>query len=144
MPFFTARCLPCGIPLERAVRIDVSSANCRAKSHFRLRTSERNPIFGCPPLRCPLLLREAKPGGFQTGGFPTFLGKVQIVSRTLSGLFLVRALNRPRKRKRTNREDPRRVPGQIGKFPKRTKKEGQVQIGKPPRLKPPRLAALDF
>ena len=37
-------------------------------------------------------LREAKPGGFQTGGFPTFLGKVQIVSWTVSGLFLVGAL----------------------------------------------------
>ena len=98
-------------------------------------------------------LREAKPGGFQTVGFPTFSGKVQIVSQTLSGLFLVGAVNRPRKRKRTNRENLRRVPGQIGKIPKksgksqkgqkRTKKEGQVQIGKPPRLKPPRLAALD-
>ena len=74
--------------------------------------------------------------------------------RTLSGLFLVGALNRPRKRKRTNRENPRRVPKQIGKIPeksgksqkgqKRTKKEGQVQIGKPPRLKHPRLAALDI
>ena len=54
------------------------------------------------------------------------------------------------RRKRTNRENPRRVPGQIGKIPgkvpkgqKRTKKEGQVQIGKPPRLKHPRLAALE-
>ena len=72
------------------------------------------------------------------------------MSRTLSGLFLVGADNRPRKRKRTNRENPRRVPGQIGKIPgkvpkgqKRTKKEGQVQIGKPPRLKHPRLAALE-
>ena len=72
------------------------------------------------------------------------------MSRTLSGLFLVGAL-RPRKRKRTNRENPRTIPEQIGKIPeksgksqKRTKKEGQVQIGKPPRLKPPRLAALDF
>ena len=98
-------------------------------------------------------LREAKPGGFQTRGFPTFLGKVQIVSRTLSGLFLVGALNRPRKRKRTNRENPGTIPKQIGKSrknwespkkDKRTKKEGQVQIGKPPRLKPPRLAALDL
>ena len=75
------------------------------------------------------------------------------MSRTLSGLFLVGALNRPRKRKRTNRENPRTIPEQIGKIPeksgksqkgqKRTKKEGQVQIGKP-RLKPPRLAVLDF
>ena len=76
------------------------------------------------------------------------------MSRTLSGLFLVGALNRPRKRKRTNRENPRTIPEQIGKIPeksgkskkgrKRTKKEGQVQIGKPPRLKPPRLAALEI
>ena len=100
-------------------------------------------------------LREAKPGGFQTRGFPNlFFGKGQeIVSRTLSGLFLVGNLNRPRKRKRTNRENPRTIPKQIGKIPeksgksqegqKRTKKEGRVQIGKPPHLKHPRLAALD-
>ena len=76
------------------------------------------------------------------------------MSRTLSGLFLVGALNRLRKRKRTNRENPRTIPEQIGKIPeksgksqkgqKRTKKEGHVQIGKPPRLKHPRLAALEF
>ena len=75
------------------------------------------------------------------------------MSRTLSGLFLVGALNRLRKRKRTIRENPRTIPAQIGKIPeksgksekgqKRTKKEGQAQIGKPPRLKPPHLAALD-
>ena len=41
------------LSLERAVRIDVSSANCRAKSHFRVRTAERNPIFRCPPLGPP-------------------------------------------------------------------------------------------
>ena len=68
------------------------------------------------------------------------------MSRTLSGLFLV-------ERTRSNRENPRTIPEQIGKIPeksgksqkgqKRTKKEGQVQIGKPPRLKPPRLAALE-
>ena len=94
------------------------------------------------------LLREAEPGEF-----PTFLGKVQIVSRTFSGLFLVGALilyNRPRKRKGTNRENPRTIPEQISgksrknrESPKRTNKEGQVQIGKPPRLEPPRLAALE-
>ena len=39
------------------------------------------------------LLRKAKPGGFQTGGVATFFGKVQIVSRTLSGLFLLGAVN---------------------------------------------------
>ena len=42
------------------------------------------------------------------------------MSRTLSGLFLVGAVNRPRKRKRTNRENPRRVPGQIGKIPEKS------------------------
>ena len=41
---------------------------------------------------------------------PLFSGKVQIVSRALSGLFLVGALNRLRKRKRTNRENPRTIP----------------------------------
>ena len=54
-PFLSRRRLPCGIPLERAVRIDVSSANCRAKSHFQVRTSEQNPIFRCLPSRCPRL-----------------------------------------------------------------------------------------
>ena len=88
-------------------------------------------------------------GVSKPGCFPLFSGKVQIVSRTLSGLFLVGALNRLRKRKKTNRENPRTIPEQIGKIPgkvpkgqKRTKKEGRVQIGKPPRLKHPRLAAL--
>ena len=97
---------------------------------------------------------ELNRGVSKPGGFPLFSGKVQIVSRTLSGLFLVGALNRLRKRKRTNRENPWTIPAQIGKIPeksgksqkgqKRTKKEGQVQIGKPPRLNPPRLAALDW
>ena len=100
--------------------------------------------------------REAKPGVSKPGCFPLFLGKVQIVSRTLSGLFLVGALNRPRKKKRTNRENPRTIPEQMRKIPeksgksqkgqkrtKKDKKEGRVQIGKPPRLKPPRSAALD-
>ena len=102
-----------------------------------------------PVFSPPTLLGEAKPGGFQTGGFPTFLGKVQIVSRTLSGLFFVGAVDRSRKRKRTNRENPRRVPEQIGKIPekstkspKKDKKEGQVQIRKPPLLKPPRFSGL--
>ena len=91
---------------------------------------------------CSLLLREAKPGVSKPGCFPLFSGKVQIVSRILSGLFLVGALKRPRKRKGTNRENPRTIPEQIGKIPEKsgksqkgqkgTKKEGQVQIGKPP------------
>ena len=60
------------------------------------------------------------------GGFPLFAGKVQIVSRTLSGLFLVGALNRPRKRKGTNQENPRTIPEQIGKIPE---KSGKSQKG---------------
>ena len=93
-------------------------------------------------------------GVSKPGCFPLFSGKVQIVSRTLSGLFLVGALNKPRKRNGTNRENPRTIPEQIGNIPeksgksqkgqKRTKKEGRVQIGKPPRLKHPRLAALEI
>ena len=71
-------------------------------------------------------LREAKPGGFQTGVFPTFSGKVQIVSRTLARLFLVGALNRPRKRKGTNRENPRTIPEQVQKIPEKSGKIGKV------------------
>ena len=56
-------------------------------------------------------------GVSKPGDFPLFSGKVQIVSRTLSGLFLVGALNRPRKRKGTNREDPQTIPEQIRKIP---------------------------
>ena len=47
------------------------------------------------------------------GDFPLFSGKVQIVSRTLLGLFLVGAVNKPRKRKRTNRENA----GKMGNVP---------------------------
>ena len=45
-------------------------------------------------------------------GFPLFSGKVRIVSQTLSKPFLVGAFTRntwPRKRKRTNRENPRKI-----------------------------------
>ena len=72
------------------------------------------------------------------------------LSQTLSGLFLVGALNRPRTRKGTNRENPRTIPEQIGKIPK---KSGKSQKGpekdkkgrtspdqEAPRLNPPRLS----
>ena len=49
------------------------------------------------------------------------------MSRTLSGLFLVGALNRPRKRKATNRENPRIVPEQIGKIPETSGKSQKGQ-----------------
>ena len=44
------------------------------------------------------------------------------MSRTLSGLFLIGALTRPRKRKGTNRENPQTVPEQIGKIPEQIRK----------------------
>ena len=81
-------------------------------------------------------------GVSKPGGFPLFSGKVQIVSRTLSGLFLVGAVNRPRKRKRTNRENARTIPEQIGKIPeksgksqkgqKRTQRKDKSRSGNPP------------
>ena len=90
-------------------------------------------------------------GVSKPGGFPLFLGTVLIVSRTLPAL--VGAFDRPRKGTRTNRENPRTIPGQIGKIPKksgksqkgqkRTNQDGRGQIGKPPPFgPPPRLAAL--
>ena len=85
-------------------------------------------------------LGEARPGGFQTGGvFALFSGKVQIVSRTLSGLFLVGALNRQRKRQGTNRENPRRVPEQIGKIPENRESPKKDKKGRtsPDRETPP-------
>ena len=101
-------------------------------------------VVGSAEVGQPVLLREAQPGGFQTGGFPTDLsGKVQIVSRTLSGLFLVGALNRPRKRERNESgkspdhpRDNRENPGKIGKVPKRTKKDKKGRTS-PDRETPP-------
>ena len=78
------------------------------------------------PLRVHFCWEKLNRGVSKPGCFPLFSGKVQIVSRTLSGLFLVGALNRPRKRKRTNRENPRSVPEQIGKIPE---KSGKSQKG---------------
>ena len=83
-------------------------------------------------------------GVSKPGGFPLFSGKVQIVSRTLSGLFLIGAVNRLSKGKRTNRENPRRVPEQIGKIPEKSGKsqKGQKRTtksrsGNPPVCNPP-------
>ena len=39
-PCLSRQCFPCGISLERAMRIDVSSANFRAKDHFQELQSE--------------------------------------------------------------------------------------------------------
>ena len=90
-------------------------------------------------------------GVSKPGCFPLFSGKIQIVSRTLSGLFLVGALNRPRKRKRTNPRANQENPGKIGKGQKRTKKDKKGQkkkdesrSGNPPVWNHPRLAERDF
>ena len=101
---------------------------------------------------CKPSLREAKPGGFQTGGFPTFFGKSPGWVAD-PGLFPVGALNRPRKRKGTNRENPRTIPEQIGKIPEKSGKsqKGQERTKKgqknPDREAPPfetaPFAALD-
>ena len=99
---------------------------------------------------CLVYWEKLNRGVSKPGGFPLFSGKVQIVSWTLSGLFLVGALNRPRKRKRTNRENPRTIPEQIGKIPEKSgksqkgqKRKDKSRLGNPPRLKHPRLAALE-
>ena len=84
-------------------------------------------------------MREAKPGGLQTGGFPTFFRKGPDCVTDLWGLFLVGAVNRPRKRKRTksgkspdhprtNRENPRKS----GKSQKGHKRKDRSRSGNPP------------
>ena len=124
----------------------------------KISASPKPPPLFPTPATCHKPWEKLNRGVSKPGGFPLFSGKVQIVSQTLSGLFLVGAVNRPRKRKRINRENPRTIPEQIGKIPeksgksqkgykkdrKRTKrnKKGQKRTkksrsGKPPRLKPP-------
>ena len=76
---------------------------CSIKSHMTLRGAVQR--------------EQLNRGVSKPGCFPLFSGKVQIVSRTLSGLFLVGALNRPRRRKVTNRENPR-SPSKSGKSKK--------------------------
>ena len=75
-------------------------------------------------------------GVSKPGCFPLFSGKVQIVSRTLSGLFLVGARHRPRRGKGQIGKIPGPSPSKSGKSQKKSgksqKKEGQVQIRKPP------------
>ena len=51
-------------------------------------------------------LGEAKPGGFQTGGFPTLFGKGPDCVADPFGTFLVGALNRPRKRSSHRARNP--------------------------------------
>ena len=93
-----------------------------------------NPLKSLPS-NC---LGEAKPGGL-----PLFSGKVRIVSRTLSGLFLAGAISRLKKRKRTNRENSPiclENPDKIGEVTKGLKKDKSGRTSpdrEPPRLNPP-------
>ena len=99
-------------------------------------------------------LGEAKLGGFQKGGFPTFFGKGPDCVVDPFETVPCRCC-RPRKRKRTNRENPWMIPRQIRKKDKKDKivtkkdKKGQKDKSgrtspnrKPPRMNPPCLAAL--
>ena len=86
------------------------------------------------------LLGEAKPGGF-----PLFWGKVQIVSRTLSGLFLVGTVDEKEEKGqiRENPEESRDKSGKSRKNRESPKKDKKGQKGRTsPDGETPRLAAL--
>ena len=146
---------PEGKNFRELLRRKQSSAKISKISRNTLKSSEGDLFYLLRNLLKYLLRTFFLPRSFweklnrgvsKPGCFPLFSGMVQIVSRTLSGLFLVGADNRLRKRKRTNRENPRRVPGQIGKIPgkvpegqKRTKKDKKDKKGRtsPDRETPP-------
>ena len=93
-------------------------------------------------------VREPKPGGFQTGGFPTFFGKGPDWVADPFGTVPRRcSKNRLRKRKGTNRENPRTIPEKNRENPKKDekghKRKETSRSGETPRLKHPRLVALD-
>ena len=97
-----------------------------------LRSIRPSQIPGSPPPRSPPTKESQKKlnrGVSKPGGFPLFSGKVQIVSRTLSGLFLVGALNSSEKEKGTNRENPRTIPEQSGKIPEKSGKSKKDKKG---------------
>ena len=77
--------------------------------------------------------RVSKPRGSH------FCGRGPDSVADLCGTVLLNKIDRPRKRKRSNRKTPQKNPGKIGKVPKRIikgqkrdKRKGQVQIRKPP------------
>ena len=73
---------------------------------------------------------EAKPGGFQTGGFPTFFGKGPDCVADPFGTVPRRcSMKAEKERKRTDRENPRTIPEQVGKIPE---KSGKSQKGQTP------------
>ena len=151
-------------PALRPLQLEGPSLKPQPFSPHPLSPSSPSPpgsFFDAPgggsPLRAalgarPISWEKLNRGVSKPGRFPLFSGKVQIVSRTLSGLFLVGALNRPTKGKRTKRENPRTIPEQIGKIPEKSgksqkgqKRTKKVQIGKPPPpFETPPLAALEY
>ena len=66
-------------------------------------------------------------GVSKPGCFPLFSGMVQIVSRALSGLFLVAADNRPRERKGPIGKIPAESPDKSGKSPGKSQKDKKGQ-----------------
>ena len=83
-------------------------------------------LWAACQLTCKVFLSWEKlnRGVSKPGGFPLFSGR----SRLCRGLFLVGAV-RPRKRKRTNRENPRTIPEQIRKIPKKSGKDKKDKKG---------------
>ena len=91
-------------------------------------------------------LREAKLERFQIRGFPTFFGKGP--DGVAYPFFLINAVHRPRKRERTNRENPRKTlenplknrgspggnPGKIGTGRKRKKEKGRTSPDREPPI----------
>ena len=88
--------------------------------------------------------------GSKPGGFPLFSGKVRIVSRTLSGLFLVGAAHRPREKDPSgksldNPQANRKNPGKSGSSQKGRDEKGRTSPDRePPCLTPPPLLALEI
>ena len=104
----------------------------------------KSPIFTNAPCKstclynAPVCLREAKPRGFQTGGvFPFF--RVADPFGTVPRRTDVGALNRPRKRKGMNRENPRTIPSKSGKSRKNreSSKKDKNERTSPDRETPP-------
>ena len=109
-------CLSCRNPYQTPYSLD-----CLPPFHWK------TPFFHWKMLRRIPFWEKLNRGVSKLGCFPLCSGKVQIVSRTLSGLFLVGALNRPRRRKRTKRENPRSIPEQTGKIPEKSGKDKKGQ-----------------
>ena len=70
--------------------------------------------------------REGEPGGFQTGGFPTFLGKAPDCVADPSETVPRRHCYWVAKRKRTNPENLQTISRQVGKIPENSGKDKKL------------------